>query len=357
MQGDDPNPIEPGLSSFNRNVEDFSKPLEPGQSNLRSNYRKNDGIDGTIVVPPLQNNQNNPFNTPSTDPILPPNYNQRFNTPSTDPILPPNYNQRFDSPSTDPIFPPQPSRPLDSPSTNPIRITSYSGGLNSPSTGVVVPSLYPQGNPPETGRVNYFDRNSRPLWQCDMSRGDQCRLENRANFVQFKRGNFLNSHALILDVTEAIRTRQSLQRFNPVKSYNAGRLVTRDYFPANNNRIACLHFSYAWSGNEDKRMHLIQRNREDKCIFSSHTGDRNDRNGQWRDVELQLDLSQGDSAFLIEFSFDIPHRENRRYRRQIPIQPYTNNRSYSDSIIAIRDFTIGYGYCKNNQAFECDLPV
>ncbi|KAH9517576.1 hypothetical protein DERF_008238 [Dermatophagoides farinae] len=358
MQGDDPNPIEPGQSNYYRQG-DFSKPLEPGQPSLRP-YGQSNVIDGVVVVPPAPNNQNNPFNTPRTDRVIPPNYDPNydrpFDSPSTNPILPPNNPRPFDSPSTNPILPPNKPRPFDSPSTDPIRVVSYPGGLNSPSTDVVVPSLYPTNgpsNPPEPGRTNYFDHN-RPHWSCDMTREDQCRLENRANFVQFKRGIAFNSPALVLDVTEAIRTRQSLPRLNPVKSYNAGRLVTRDYFPAN-NRVACLHFSYAWSGNEDKRMHLIQRNREDKCIFSAHTGSINDRNGEWRDVELQLDLSQGDSAFLIEFSFDIPNRENR-YRRQTRIYPIDRING-GDSIIAVRDFKIGYGYCRNNQAFECDLPV
>ncbi|KAH9420315.1 hypothetical protein DERP_011232 [Dermatophagoides pteronyssinus] len=366
MQGDDPNPIEPGHRDFNQRssttvfVPSY-RPPEPGRPDF---HRPTTNVyvppapnnnDGGVYVPPAPNNNDGGVYVPPAPNNN--NNNQRY-PPSTDPILPPNYgsNRRpYNSPSTDRILP-------TSPSTTPIQIiASYPGGGNSPSTSsIVVPPL---NNAPEPGRREFFDRN-RPYWQCNMANNnnDQCRLENRANFVQFKRGLYQNTHALLLDITEAIRLKESLPRLNPVRSYNAGRLVTKDYFPANNNRIACLHFSFVWDGPEDKRMHLIQRNSDDKCIYSTHSHGLNDQhNGRWQDLELQLDLSQGDLAFLIEFSFDINRSSmiDNQTRRPYPIQTSNTTNAFGryDSIIAVRDFTIGYGYCKNNQAIECDLPI
>nr|XP_027203720.1 putative uncharacterized protein DDB_G0282133 isoform X4 [Dermatophagoides pteronyssinus] len=380
MQGDDPNPIEPGHRDFNQRSSttvfvpsyrppepgrpDFHRPTTNGEIYVPPAPNNDGGVyvppapnnnDGGVYVPPAPNNNDGGVYVPPAPNNN--NNNQRY-PPSTDPILPPNYgsNRRpYNSPSTDRILP-------TSPSTTPIQIiASYPGGGNSPSTSsIVVPSI---NNAPEPGRREFFDRN-RPYWQCNMANNnnDQCRLENRANFVQFKRGLYQNTHALLLDITEAIRLKESLPRLNPVRSYNAGRLVTKDYFPANNNRIACLHFSFVWDGPEDKRMHLIQRNSDDKCIYSTHSHGLNDQhNGRWQDLELQLDLSQGDLAFLIEFSFDINRSSmiDNQTRRPYPIQTSNTTNAFGryDSIIAVRDFTIGYGYCKNNQAIECDLPI
>lgn len=342
---------------------DYSQPPEPGQSVLHREsdqyrtpdvYRRTDGL----VSP-----NRDIYDTRRTDPIPPPDRRTDglvsptrdiYNTRRTDPIPPPD--RRTDgipSPYYNYNSPPDPGRTVLRPTRdepNPIGPgqNTFRGPISPIRTDPILPPPIRTSditNPhspihyvPDPGRNTFYD-NRRYEWECNML-NDNCRLQNRVNFVQFNKGSYLSEPALVLDIAEAARTKHSLVRINPVKSYNAGRLTTVDYFRTNGNPYACLHFSFAWNGDSDRRMHILQRNKEDKCIYSTHSSSND---GNWNDLELQLDLSQGDSAFLIEFAFETPRNEFGDYRNA--------------GKIAIRQFKINYGTCRNNQAFECDLPV
>lgn len=182
------------------------------------------------------------------------------------------------------------------------------------------------------------------VWRCDVLI-NSCFLKNRVNFVKFRiQPKFQNYNSLVLNINEAARQRQQVSRPNPVFSYSAARLVTKGYFPAR-YRDACIAFSYMWTGEGRKRVHIVQQNKDEKCIYhaESPAGNRHEL-GEWKNLELQLDLQHGDALFFIEFDFDLHSQHSNRYDN-------------SDlGYIAMRNFSIGYGLCSRNSAFECDAP-
>lgn len=187
------------------------------------------------------------------------------------------------------------------------------------------------------------------VWRCDIQKNN-CFLRSKHNFVPFKQQFDFEGEevALVLNIGDAARKRHSLKRRpNPVYAYSASRLESTSYFLAQ-YADACIEFSFYWSGNAKKHMHILQRNQEDVCIYSAayDPADPNFRssNSVWQDVQLQLDLRYGAAKFWIEYQFDIG--EKRDYYD-----------SYSDlGFIAIRNFTIGYGVCQNSKSEECDVP-
>ncbi|UXI17488.1 testis-specific serine/threonine-protein kinase 1-like [Sarcoptes scabiei] len=357
-------PIEPRNEAFTRQIQssisNYDPPPKPGQTEFR--YYSDGRGSESISVGRYQDLMNHPSiiqrdlryqSQPDSDNLPRPNQPD-FSVPTitVDEDGNPIYNHRDprfrDLPQSteDQNQPPQPNRIELQPNFPSGDFEVRTDGLLGPNQPAAryrdLPQSYRENSRiPEPGQIDFYD-SSRMYWDCDMERDDMCHLENRINFVPFVKDRFWNSSALVLDIGEAARIRNNLVQLNPVKSYNAGRLSTTDYLPAQNQQTACLHFSYAWSGEEDKRMHLLQRGRDDKCIYSAHWNP-NETN-EWNDLELELDLARnGDSTFLIEFSFDMPRSDYYDYKRL--------------GKIAIRNFQIGYGRCRNNRAIDCDLPI
>lgn len=201
------------------------------------------------------------------------------------------------------------------------------------------------------------------VWRCDL-RVNSCFLRNRVKYAPFRLQSNFAQHplALVLDVGRAARSLHGLTSSpRPIYAHSAARLTSHGYFPAA-YADACLDFSYYWNGTGVKSLKVLQRNEETTCVYADEFGSadlRLQHTGQWRDVQIQLDLRYGPAKFVIEFQFD---SGGSREELQLPLlepgnqrlQPATADLYSQLGNIAIRDFSIGYGVCSRNDANECD---
>ncbi|OTF79580.1 hypothetical protein BLA29_001342 [Euroglyphus maynei] len=101
-------------------------------------------------------------------------------------------------------------------------------------------------------------------------------------------------------------------------------------------RDGCLFVSYRYNGPGTLRFFIIQQDTDNRCIFSddrtSKTSISNSKENVWNNLELQLDLSEGDVRFFLETHF---------------------NSSAKAGYFAIGDFNFGYGYCRNRNENHC----
>ncbi|KAJ6217223.1 hypothetical protein RDWZM_008380 [Blomia tropicalis] len=200
-----------------------------------------------------------------------------------------------------------------------------------------------------TKRYNQPFRFDRKVWNFDVDRWNHT-FSNRVSFAMFSHDyNRQFGRALVLNVTAAAQAMHgTLNRQHQLHLHGASRLTSVNYFPANYSD-ACLTFSYLWNGFGRKTLKLLQRSAETVCIYADEVVSNDGReigNGQWKDVQIQLNLGYGDSQFVLEFEFEASNFKSR-YEQQFP----EYNRL---GFIAIRDFSIGYGECQYSVANECD---
>ena len=234
-------------------------------------------------------------------------------------------------------------------------------------------------------------------WPCNdwRTNNNNCHLKNKKNFVPFQlEYDFVGTpQSLVLNVGDAARRFYNhiyrnrwtsngddriqhrplqIKRPNPVISYNAARMETTEYFPARYTD-ACIVVSYYWTGKGKKDLTIIQQNQEDVCIYSDSQQQEQQQEQQWKDIQLQVDLSYGDAKFILEWQFELaePERTVRSESAARNDGLETDSRiirinRFNDVIIqdyrelgfiAIRNFSIGYGQCEHNWAEECDVPL
>lgn len=177
------------------------------------------------------------------------------------------------------------------------------------------------------------------IWNCKLNR-QPCNLKNSVNFIPFELEYSNNEKEEIvakLDKAGQIFDGKLPQPV-PKLSFKASRLWTNYYFPARYVN-ACLYLSYTMSGQLRKQMYVMQRNKEDKCIYSAE--DMGQASSKWIDAEIQLDLKYGDARFVLDFEYDFPSA-SADYRTFGAVQ--------------IRNFSIAYGNCARNDGNECDFP-
>ncbi|KPM10131.1 hypothetical protein NH340_JMT03432 [Sarcoptes scabiei] len=199
-----------------------------------------------------------------------------------------------------------------------------------------------------------FNGPQQMIWNCRLDQRKSCSLKNGINFIPFKHRYDQQDDMLVADLEQAAKIfdGQSIQ-MQPKILFKASRLTTDEYFPAYYTN-ACLYLSYSMSGDHYKQMFIVQRSREDKCIYAGEFQERNIpyelsnsvesfdsfMRKNWIDIQIQLDLKYGSPKFVLDFEYDLPSR--RDYRRM--------------GSVAIRNFSIAYGNCYRNDGNECDVP-
>ncbi|KAJ6217959.1 hypothetical protein RDWZM_009116 [Blomia tropicalis] len=163
------------------------------------------------------------------------------------------------------------------------------------------------------------------FWNCNFNQ-TSCHFRNQYNLARFAR--YFNRNRPIFGKTSSL----VLDLANPnVRKHPGARLISH-YFPATYEN-ACLFISYLITGYSPQAFYVIQQDKENKCIFSDENDYPTDR---WRDIQLQLDLTDGDVRFFLE----------ARYDPRDAINPGAQKRG----LFAINSFAISYGQCPARDA-------
>ena len=86
-------------------------------------------------------------------------------------------------------------------------------------------------------------------------------------------------------------------------------------------------------GRAPRLFYVIQQDKENKCLFVDEN-EKKDLNGVWRNINLQLDLTDGEPRFFIEAHYD---------------QTLQNQHGY----IAIASFSFEFGNCRKDDVNHC----
>ncbi|KAH7643552.1 uncharacterized protein LOC124494263 [Dermatophagoides farinae] len=183
----------------------------------------------------------------------------------------------------------------------------------------MIESIEPQLFYPNQSRSPYAIDNIR--WDCHFE-VDACHFRNQHNLAQFNR--YYNPR-------QPLFGRRGLLLLNlrspRVQRYPGARLITH-YYPAAQSK-ACIFLSYYTTGDGPQSFFVIQQDKENKCIFADH--DVQNKPNQWNEIEIQLDLSDGDPRFFLE-----THFQQGKF-----------------GFFAIDKFSFGYGQCKNPSPNYC----
>ena len=179
--------------------------------------------------------------------------------------------------------------------------------------------VQPQYSYPNQSRSPYAIDNV--LWDCNFEI-DACHFRNQHNLAQFNR--YYNPRQPLFGRRSLLLLNLRLPR---VQRFPGARLITH-YYPAN-QKNACLFIGYYANGEGPENFFVIQQDKENKCIFADH--DLQTKSNRWNEIEIQLDLNDGDPRFFLE----------------------THYHQGKTGFFAIDKFTFGYGKCKNPAPNYC----
>ena len=164
------------------------------------------------------------------------------------------------------------------------------------------------------------------LWNCNFDK-NACHFRNQYNLARFNR--FYSPTAPFYGQRSVLVLDLSTQN---ARKFPGARLISH-YFPAKYSN-ACLYINYLLVGSAPRAFYVIQQDKENKCIFAD---ENEQRTNSWRQVQLQLDLTDGDPRFFIEAQYET----NLFNRQEMP------------GYIAVSLFSYSFGNCERNQANNC----
>lgn len=174
----------------------------------------------------------------------------------------------------------------------------------------------------------------KPLkFACDFKL-DACRFRNQHNLAPYKR--YYNNEKKLFD-----RNWMLFLNINSsdVQRYPGARLITPYYPSSKEYAIACLDVSFYYAGPGIKRFYIIQQDIDNKCVYMFDRSQEPEREKHlppgpgrergeniWHQIEIQIDITNGDPRFFLETQF--------------------NSHSNKNGIWAIGNFDITTGKCK-----------
>ncbi|XP_054169282.1 uncharacterized protein LOC128966456 [Oppia nitens] len=163
------------------------------------------------------------------------------------------------------------------------------------------------------------------VWNCRFDR-DFCNMKNDHNLAAFRRHS---------DETNPIFGESSMVYINvSIAGYFPAARLETDYFSSYSETSACFSITYLMYGTGAKKIHIIQQDVENKCIWV----DNNqvvDTNGKWKEAKMTIDLSDGNPRFFIEGHIDV--------------------RPPNYGTIAISRLTFSYGNCLYDDTNHCHI--
>lgn len=163
-------------------------------------------------------------------------------------------------------------------------------------------------------------------WDCQFE-NDACHFRNQHNMGKFNRyynalKPVFGKHAFLL---------LNINNYRLVQRYPGARLISH-YFPSTYPN-ACLFINYYATGPAPKTFIVVQQDKENHCIYYDDDLQRN--LNRWKEIEIQLDLRNGDPRFFLEVHYDA-------------IQ---NNQD--QGIFGIGKFSFGFGECSQPEHNRC----